>query len=371
MKKLILFLMCTLLLTGCANDSTTTVVEFSTWGSASEIAIIKNVINEYEKISPNLKIRLHHIPQNYFKKLHLMLASGTEPDVMLINNQNLNAYSGYFETIDKNKYDKLFYPNAIKSLSVLGELKAVPRDVSTLVLYYNKSLLRKYGIQEPRCNWTYEDFLSVAAKLKKHSIYALPLENDIFYLYPFIMSNGEDVENLSSDNIEDYKSFKTFKELSLRHHYAPLDFELGALTGAEFFLAKKSAFYISGRWMTPKIREVADFDWDIINFPMGKMGSLVPCDSTGWAVSKRSSVKNEAIAFVEYLASDKALREMAKSGLIVPARISASYSPEFLSSPPKSAWLFLDLAKRSKVVNYPKNYNKERDLINEKIKNSK
>ena len=179
MKKLILSLLCALLLSGCAIDSKKTVVSFSTWGSASEIAIIKEVIKDYEELTPNVRIKLLHVPQNYFKKLHLMIASRTEPDVMLVNNQNLSAYADYFETVNRQKYENLFYPNSIKSLSVSGELKAVPRDVSTLVLYYNKSLLKKYGIREPKYNWTFDDFLTIAGKLKKHSLFMLPLEDDV------------------------------------------------------------------------------------------------------------------------------------------------------------------------------------------------
>ena len=50
-----------------------------------------------------------------------------------------------------------YYDKSIKALSVQGKLYAVPRDVSELVLYYNKDLFKKYGVSLPNENWTFFD----------------------------------------------------------------------------------------------------------------------------------------------------------------------------------------------------------------------
>ena len=367
-KPILAVLLSLVLLSGCTAKDTRKVIEFSTWGSASELAVIKRVIKDYETANCDVRIKLQHIPQNYFKKLHLLLASATEPDVMLVNNQNIVAYGEYFLTLDKGKFEGEYYPNAIKALSLTNELKAAPRDVSTLVVYYNKSLLKDLKIPLLDYKWSFDDFMKISEQLKKNGVFSLPLENDLFYLYPFILSFGEDAEGITAQNLSSYKSVKFFNDLIKKYHYAPFDYQIGTATPAEFFLSEKSAFFLSGRWMTPKIREVANFDWDVVNFPMAKMGSIVPCDATGWAISKRSDVKKEAIAFVEYLTSDDVLRQMSESGLIVPARVSSSWSKEFLTTPPNNMRLFLDLAKNSKTIVYPKDYNRMRDEINTNLK---
>jgi multiple sugar transport system substrate-binding protein len=42
--------------------------------------------------NPNIKINLVHIPDNYFRKLHLLVASNLMPDVVFVNNLNANIY---------------------------------------------------------------------------------------------------------------------------------------------------------------------------------------------------------------------------------------------------------------------------------------
>ncbi len=367
-KRIFAVFLSLILLSGCTTSDTRKEIEFATWGSASEIAVIKRIIKDYETANGGVRVKLQHIPQNYFKKLHLLLASATEPDVMLVNNQNIVAYGEYFITLDKREFEGNYYPSSIKALSLGNDLKAAPRDISTLVLYYNKTLLKNLHISMPHYMWSIEDFIRISERLRNKGVFALPLEYDLFYLYPFVLSFGEDAEGLSVQNMDSYESVSFFKSLVLNYRYAPYDYEIGTATAAEFFLSGKSAFFLSGRWMIPKIREMAKFEWDVVNFPMGKMGSVVPCDATGWAISNRSDVKKEAIEFVEYLASDKVLKQMSESGLIVPARVSSSLSKEFLTSPPENMWLFLDLARNSKTIVYPKDYNKIRDEINTNLK---
>ena len=69
------------------------VIQFSSWGSESEISILKPILKDFEKENPDIKIDFMHIPQNYFQKLHLLFASNTSPDVIFINNQYLPIYA--------------------------------------------------------------------------------------------------------------------------------------------------------------------------------------------------------------------------------------------------------------------------------------
>ena len=61
-------------------------LQFASWGSKSEVAIIKPILAEFARENPEIKIDFMHIPQNYFQKIHLLFASNTAPDVIFINN---------------------------------------------------------------------------------------------------------------------------------------------------------------------------------------------------------------------------------------------------------------------------------------------
>ncbi len=371
-KRLYALIILLLFINGCTAQKkidNNIILEFATWGSASEIRIVKQIISDYEKENPNIKIKLIHTPQNYFKKLHLQFASHTEPDIILINNQNISRYSNYLQTIEKSNYSETFLSGAINALSINDSLKAIPRDISNLVIYYNKTLLTQNNIQIPTKSWTIKDFLDISQKLKEKGIFSLPLEDDLFYAYPFIMSFGENAEYITPDNMYSYKGINFFKDLSHKYHYAPMDYEIGNATGAEFFLGGKCAFYLSGRWMTPKIHEIAKFEWDILPFPSGENDSKVPCDATGWGISKNTKHLKDAVKFANYLSSASSIEKMSATGLIVPARKDIIYTKAFLTQPPDNVNLFIDVANASTPIIYPKNYNIIKDKINNRLKN--
>ena len=86
LKKIIFIVFCVCFLTGCSPQVQKEVIKFSSWGSVTEVEILKKVVSDFEKENPNIKIDFMHIPQNYFQKIHLLFASNTAPDVMFMNN---------------------------------------------------------------------------------------------------------------------------------------------------------------------------------------------------------------------------------------------------------------------------------------------
>lgn len=135
-------LICILVLCGCHKQDSRTTVQFASWGSKSEIDILKPLLSEFEKENPDIKVDFMHIPQNYFQKIHLLFASNTAPDVIFINNLYLPIYAnaGLLEELNT---DDNFYPQSLNALSWQGKLYAIPRDVSNLVIYYNKDMFFK------------------------------------------------------------------------------------------------------------------------------------------------------------------------------------------------------------------------------------
>ena len=90
-------------------------------------------------------------------------------------------------------------------------------------------------------------------------------------------------------------------------------------------------------------------------------------DAFGWAVSKSSKNKEQAIKFIQYLSSKENIAKMTKSGLITPARVDVANSKEFLDGKPKSSKVFIDVIKTSKPTPVSKNYRELTDEISEKL----
>ncbi len=349
-----------------------TTIQFASWGSESETKILKKVLDDFEKDNPKIKVDFMHIPQNYFQKIHLLFASNTAPDVIFINNQYLPVYAnaGMLEDLtpyyNNFEYDK-FYDKSIKTLSWQNKNYAVPRDVSNLVIFYNKDIFKKYNVSLPQKNWTLDKLLSKSKNLThRPEIFGVSFEDEPLFFFPYLTSNGvTDFSNFEDKNFQN--GLKFYADLRKKYHVAPYKKEAASATMAQMFLQGKLAMYLSGRWMVPKFREEAKFDWDVVEFPCGPNNCLVPMDASGWAVSKNSKHKDAAIKLVQYLSSKESSEKFTQSGLIVPARKDVANSSSFLDNQkPLNAQVFLSVIENSEPTPVTVNFREIIDNIKAK-----
>ena len=372
------------ILTGCTKKTNPTTVTFASWGSQSEVEILKPILSDFENQNPDIKIELIHIPQNYFQKLHLLFASNLAPDVVFVNNLYLPIYAnaGLLEELPLADNHSIFYSKSLEALSYKNKLYAIPRDISNLVIYLNKDIFAKYDVPLPNRYWSLEDLLILAKKLTKDTnndgktdIWGISFEESpaLFYL-PYLMSEGggilsDDLNTIVINTPESKKGLQFYADLRNKYNVAPKKAESASETMAQMFLQGKLAMHLSGRWLVPKYREEADFDWNVINFPSGDKGSIVPLDASGWAITKKSKHKKEAEKLIEFLSSKASIEKFTQSGLIVPARMDVAKG-EFLSCEGKNSPLinqvFLDVIKTSKPTPVSINYSEIQDNLNEK-----
>lgn len=351
LKRLLLLLLSSILLCGCTAKTDVTTVSFASWGSITEVEIINKIISDFEKENPEIRIQFMHVPQNYFQKLHLLFASNSAPDVLFVNNLYLPVYESYLEDLGKYVQKKDYYPQALEGLNFNKKQLAVPRDISNLVFYVNTDMLKldtKLSLKE---------MLDYGAQLKQKNIWFTGIEEDIYWAQPYLAYYGEIFDE--SFGGQNSKGFTFYKDLRDRYGYAPSKAQVGSSTLAQMFLDGKIAVYLSGRWMFPKIKEQAEFNWQIVAFPEGV--AKQPCDVSGWAISKSSKNKAAALKFVEYISSEKNAQYFAQTGLVVPARVEAS---KILDNSEHSEKVFLDVIDLSKNTLVTKDYKKLVDKFN-------
>lgn len=360
LKKLIFLLLIPFLLCSCTKDNINK-ISFASWGSVTEVEIIKSVISEFERKNPDIKIDFIHIPQNYFQKIHLMFASNTPPDVIFLNNLYLPIYSNYLEDLNEYVDKDKFYSQTLDGMSYNGKLFGMPRDISNLVLYVN---LDKTKL--PNSNWTLNELLVKCADIESKLDFCISYEDTIYWTMPYLSYFGGGVldKNLQPiiNSSESQSAVRFYKDLKTKYHYAPEKSQVGSSTLAQMFLEGKIVFYLSGRWMFPKISETANFNWAVINFPYGK--SPQSCDVSGWAVSKSSKNKKDAIKFVQFLSSEKISKYFTETGLIVPARKDTA---KMLNNSKHNEKLFLEVIEKSENTHVSNDYNKITDKLNKEL----
>lgn len=369
-KRLIIFVMA-FLCVGCTQkQDRIPKLTYSTWGSHSEMSIIKPLIKEFEQKN-NVKIKLIHIPQNYFQKLHILFASKQAPDVLFINNYYLPLYAkaGLLENLEKyfslKELENTFFQNTLNSMKFENTLYGLPRDVSNLVIFYNQDMFKRKKIPYPTKNWNYQDLLKLAKQLTDDDTLGIGFEEKPIFWEPILWSNGGELFNKKGEftlnQKESLDALKYYIDLRINHKVAPSKTESSNRTMAQLFLNEKIAMHISGRWLVPKYRAEANFNWDIIPLPNGKKGSIAGSDTSGWAISKSSKNKDLAINFIKYMSSYESIQNISKSGLITPARKDCAYSNTFLdkNKKPQNAIFFIEINDLAKNTNIPNNYNQK------------
>lgn len=373
MKKFLtaLIILSSIFLCGCTQkQDNKTILKFSSWGSRTEYGILQQVIQKYENQNPNVKIEFIHVPENYFRKLHLLYASKTEPDVVFLNNTYAPLYikAGLLEDLSGKFDESKFFESSINCFKNEGKLYAIPRDVSNLVLYVNKDL-----IKNPQKIKSLEDLKKVAKSVTKNDVFGLNYEeNPLFWLYYLEYFGGgilsADGQNALIGSPKSLEGIEFYTNLINKDKSVPLKWQMSSMTSAQMFIGGKTALYLSGRWLVPKFRESVKFDWDIIPFPSSQ-NSQTLTDASGWAISKSSKNKDEAIKFVKFLSSDEVSKLFTETGLITPANRSIAYSEAFLApnKKPYNSKVFLDILENSKPTPVNSNYAKIVDEVTKNI----
>ena len=339
------------------NHKTVVNIQFASWGSKTEVDVLRSVIKDFEVKNPDIKIDFIHIPQNYFQKLHLLFASNNAPDVIFLNNQYLPIYAnaGMLEPIKYNQ--SLYDEKIINALTWNDRRYAVPRDISLLVIYYNKDLFDVAGVDYPKSGWSQKQMIKKALKIKKRTdAFGISFEEEPLFYLPYVMSEGGSFFDL--DGKKTQRGLKIYADLRKKYEVAPTRADIGSATMAQMFLQGKIAMHLSGRWLTPMYLQNAKFDWDIVEFPRGSNGSIVPLDVSGWALAKSSKHQDEALRFIYYLASKECIKHFVKTGLIIPARNDVDFS---------GSDVYLKVLENAKPTPVSVDYNKVLDRLKIKL----
>jgi multiple sugar transport system substrate-binding protein len=334
----------------------------STWGSVEEIATLRGLLTTFAKDHPDIPVELIHIPDNYFQKLHILLATRQTPDVMFLNNLQLPVYAEGDQLLPLE--DRLgaeaeaFFPAALEAFRQKGHLLALPRDLSNLVMFYNADAFKAAGLGAPSDRWTMEDFLAASRKLTVDADadghperFAVSFDERPLFWLPYVWSFGGELLDADGavklDAPASIAGLQFYADLRHRHHVAPTEAEAGNAKMAQLFAQKKIAMFLSGRWSVPAFRKTLDFDWNVAPFPAGPAGSVVDADGSGWAIARTTSRPDDAWTLVRFLAGEHASRQFAESGLILPAREAVAGSKALAGAPSRSGVFFsvLDTAR--------------------------
>lgn len=145
-------------------------VTLTYWRTWDEAQYIQPIIDEFQKLHPNVKIQIRDIDYgSYDAELTQAAQTGNLPDIYSVLNDWMPRYVGYStpapDTVYSEKvYRDVFVDAATQRLVIDGKILGVTYGVSTLGLYYNPALLEEAKVEVPK-NW--DEFTEASRKLTK------------------------------------------------------------------------------------------------------------------------------------------------------------------------------------------------------------
>jgi multiple sugar transport system substrate-binding protein len=372
-------------------------VSFMIFGDPAELQAYQNLVKAFEAKFPDQKIDLIHIPDqaDYRQRLAADFAAGTPADVVLINYRRFSALAekGALEPLgpylEKSSVIQVadFYPEAIVAFNWGRRgLMCIPQNVSSLVVYYNKNLFQAAGLNYPKADWTWDDFLATAQALTQdrdgdgqRDQHGLGVEPALQRVAPFIWQNGGDVVRiersvwtraLALNDPPALEALRCFVALQLTHHVVPNAIEEEAENSESRFLNGRVAMYLNSRRGVPTYRTITAFDWDIAPLPRKRWRHTGVLHTDGYCLSARSPHKAAAWKFIEFANSVEGQTIVARSGRTVPSLKVVAESPAFLdpAAKPRNSRVFLDTLPNLRMLPRVANWPDIEEIANDEIK---
>jgi ABC-type glycerol-3-phosphate transport system substrate-binding protein len=227
--------------------------------------------------------------------------------------------------------DSAAFPASVRNaFTVHGQLYAVPANMATLVLYYNKDMFRAAGITSaPK---TEADFIADAKKLTvssggKTSQYGLSLaDNNTIQMWPVLqwMSGGDIIDAKGCAVVNSPASVSAltqWSQLVIQNHISPIG-QAGA-DADTLFSSKKAAMEINGPWAAAGFKS-AGVNLGMAEVPAGTAGPVTLASTVPLMIERSTPHAAQAEQFLAWYTSQAAQTKFSKISGFPPARTDMS-----------------------------------------------
>jgi len=317
------------------------------WARDSQKSFINILADAWNK-DHDTKVKVTVVPSaNFVQKFGTAAAGGTGPDVASIDLVYLPyfASTGVLDDIT-DLANKLPYKDGLSAAhrrlaTYNGRTYALPFTAEASVLFYNKGLFRKAGLDPDKPPTNYAEIISAAKKIRAlgKDTYGYAIAGqcggcNVFEFTPHIWASGGDV--LTADgkkalfNTPEVTDALTFYRKLYTDGSMPAQSktDTGTIQPA-LFQSGKLGMTPLGAFFLPVLRKDDKVDFGVAPLPGRNGGSASFAGGDEIAVTKNAKNKAKAQEFVRWATGEQAQTVLAQNG-IVPVRtdlIDKIYTP--------------------------------------------
>ena len=310
-------------------------VKLSGWiGNPLEQKLLKQVIQDFERQHPQIKVKYEAIADQYMDVIKTRLVGEAAPDVFYLDALEAPFLMGQNVLEPLDNYINLKFdltdiePNLLKSFKYQNHVYGLPKDYSTLALFYNKQAFTNVGLTSPPTTWeqlrTYSKQLT--GKLNKYGFGEVPeLARQAYKITAF---GGEIVDKNGYATFANYPGLQGLQLVINQYQKdrsSAQKSDVGTNSGSEMFGQNKVAMVIEGNWAIPYLQETfPKLKFATAAIPKINHQKATMVFTVAYVMNKQAPHKVEAWELISYLTGKEGMKKWTGTGFALPARKSVA-----------------------------------------------
>ena len=315
-------------------------LRYAVW-DRNQLSSEQEIAKRFEQANPDIKIEIELTPSaQYFVKLDSAAAGGVAPDIFWINMPYFVQYAknGIMEPLApyiKDSGLKLddVVASSVKAYQYDGQQMAIPRDVDSIAVWYNKKLFDQAGVSYPTNDWSWDDLKSKATALKnglKGAAFPLVMDLSIdgqdSYMN-LLFQNGNHIvpKDGQPTDIANDKSLWVYQQLQsmMKDGLMPSAQQMSEVKTENIFQSNRAAMVYAGSWLAAPFANnpLINDHIGVVMMPKIERQSGV-AHSLAFAMSAKSAHKQAAWKYIAFMSSEASQAELAK--VVIPANKTAA-----------------------------------------------
>lgn len=324
-------------------------------GSASptEQALLQALLQDFEAQHPHIKVKHEVIADQYMDVIKTRLIGEAAPDVFyldvseapfLIRKDVLEPLDSYI-TFDFDLAD--FEPSLLNPFKHQGRIYGLPKDYSTLALFYNKQAFAAAGLTEPPQTWDelsqYAQQLTIDldhdGRVEQYGVGIVPkLARQVYKIQAFggQLVDPEGYAAFATD--EGFEGLKLLVDQYRKDRASAQPSDVGTSFEGEMFGQEKAAMVFSGNWTIPYLEATfPQVEFGVAEIPRinAQPGTMVY--TVAYVMNKQAEHKAEAWELIAYLTGKEGMKNWTGTGFALPTRQSIAAALGYDQDPLRAA----------------------------------
>jgi len=290
-------------------------ISYAIWGDTTELANQQKIVDKFMSIDPSIKVNVTVSDwDTYWDKLQTSLAGGNAPDVFLMDGPLYPDYQTRDQLLDLTPLIARdgFDTSQLADLGIQdftaadGHLYGLPRDLSTVALYYNKKMFDAAGIPYPDGTWNWDKLVEVAHKLTTTSggapqwgFYTETTDMENYWSSLVWQAGGDivgpDKKTVAIDSDQAAQGIQFLQDLIYKDKVMAQPTPGGS---GDLFENGQAAMEANGSWLVPS-HIAAGIDFGVAPLPAGPAGQATSVNPSGVVIYKGTKSPDAAWEFVK------------------------------------------------------------------------